>query len=68
MAKITEDVAEELPLDDERTGTDVEVKKRPRHVVIALNHLEKQRSSAVVRFEAAQREITDLNKAIEALG
>ena len=63
MAKISENAAaSELPLNDERR----EVKK-PRHVVIAINHLSERRKVLLAKKSAIDEELAGLDAAIQAL-
>ena len=63
MAKISENAAaSELPLNDERK----EVKK-PRHVVIAINHLSERRKVLLAKKLAIDEELAGLDAAILAL-
>ncbi len=57
-----DEVTAELPLNDERL-----VVKVPRHVMIAVGHLNKQRDKAKARLQQAQAELTSLDAAIAAL-
>ena len=63
MAKVGEDAAIELPLDDERKPD----KKLNRHVVIAINHMKKRRLTLISQSESLKREIDDLDEALAAL-
>lgn len=66
MAKVAEDAAEELPLNDERI--EAAPKKLNRHVVIALNHMHKRRDTLTDQIDRLVEERKDLLEAIEALG
>ncbi len=65
MAKIAEDAAAELPLNDERVETP---KKLNRHVVIAQNHMKKRRAALDEQIAALTAERDGLDAAILALG
>lgn len=54
--------AAELPLNDERKET-----KKNRHVVIALNHLNKRLEALVIRATDLRVEIDEIHEAIAAL-
>ena len=60
--KISENAATELPLNDERK----EVKK-PRHVVIAINHLTERRKNLLAKRSTIDEELAGLDAAILAL-
>ena len=60
--KISENAATELPLNDERK----EVKK-PRHVVIAINHLIERRKNLLAKKSVIDVELKALDEAILAL-
>ena len=60
--KISENAATELPLNDERK----EVKK-PRHVVIAINHLSERRKNLLAKKSVIDVELKALDEAILAL-
>lgn len=62
MAKLNEAAAAELPLNDERLPT-----KKNRHVVIALNHMNKRRGALVDQRAKLTKEIEELDAAILAL-
>lgn len=62
MAKIAEDAAMELSLNDERKET-----KKPRHVVIAINHLSERRKNLLAKKSAIDEELAGLDAAILAL-
>lgn len=64
MAKVAEDAAQELPLDDERT----EPKSHNRHVTVALNHLHKRRDVLVASRRKIDDELGEILEAIQALG
>ena len=59
MAKVVEDAALDLDLDDER----IEVKV-PRHIQVAVNHLKKQREKAQARFDQAKAELETIDSMI----
>ena len=63
MAKVDENAElAELPLNDELRET-----KKNRHVVIALNHLNKQRNKLLSQRDKLTKEIEGLDAAILAL-
>ena len=62
MAKVAEDAAAELPLNDERLPT-----KKNRHVAIGLRHFNIQRDRLLEKRKAINEEIEALDKAILAL-
>lgn len=62
MAKLNEEAAQEIPLNDERVPT-----KKNRHVVIALNHMNKRRTALVDQRNKLTKEIEELDAAILAL-
>jgi fumarate hydratase class II len=64
MAKITEDAAIELPLNDERIEFP---RKMNRHVVVALNHMHKRKAALNEQIERLEVERADLIEAITAL-
>jgi len=64
MAKVGEDAAMELPLNDER----VEPKKHNRHVLVALNHLHKRRDTLLVARQKINDELDEILESIHALG
>ena len=64
MAKVAEDAAIELPLDDERKP---EPKKVPHHIAVALRHLNAQRDKLAVKIKAEQAELDSLDASILAL-
>ena len=59
MAKVAEDAALELELNDQR----IEVKV-PRHIQVAVNHLQKQREKAQARFDQAKAELETIDAMI----
>jgi hypothetical protein len=59
--KVAEDAAQELPLNDERAP------KPSRHVVIALNHLNKRRQALLAKRAVIDKEVGELDQAILAL-
>ena len=61
MAKASEDAAIELPLNDERK------RKQGRHIVIALNHLGKQRAALAEKIAALTEELESIDASIAAL-
>lgn len=63
MAKIAEDAAMELPLNDERKPE----KKVPRHTAIALRHLNIQRDRLAEKIDEMKVELTSLDASIAAL-
>lgn len=63
MAKINEEAATERPLNDER----IEPKKVNRHVVIALNHLNKRRDVLIAQRSKINAEVEEIDTAILAL-
>ena len=63
MAKASEDAAQELPLNDERKPE----KKQGRHIVIALNHLNKQRAALAEKIAALTEELESIDASIAAL-
>jgi Holliday junction resolvasome RuvABC DNA-binding subunit len=63
MAKVDENAAAELPLNDERLPE----KKQNRHVVIALKHMGIQRENLNKKIEALTKERDDLEASIKAL-
>ncbi len=63
MAKVAEDAAIELPLNDER----IEPKKVNRHVQVALNHMNIRKAKLTAQVDALNKEIEDLDDAIGAL-
>ena len=63
MAKVAEDAAAELPLND---GRKPETKKN-RHVVIALAHMGKRRTALLNKRAEITKEIDELDAAILAL-
>jgi hypothetical protein len=64
MAKVDETAAlAELPLNDERRAEP----KRNRHVVIALNHMNKRREILLEKRVCLTKEIDELDAAILAL-
>ena len=63
MAKVDENAElAELPLNDELRET-----KKNRHVVIALNHMNKQRNKLLSQRDKLTKEIEGLDAAILAL-
>lgn len=64
MAKISDDAAQELPMGDEQVAP---AKKLNRHVTIALNHLRKRRSVLEAQDKDIQRQLEEVDTAIEAL-
>ena len=64
MAKASEDAAQELPLNDERKP---EPRKQGRHIVIALNHLGKQRAALAEKIAALTEELESIDASIKAL-
>ena len=64
MAKVAEDAAEELLLNDERIETP---RKLNRHVVVAINHMTKRRLILIDQTDKLNREIEDLDEALAAL-
>jgi hypothetical protein len=78
MAKISDDAAEELPLNDERiepkklnrhivNDERIEPKKLNRHIVIALNHMKVRRTQLMEKIDALTKERDDLDESIAAL-
>ena len=63
MAKVSEEAAAELPLNDERVAP----KKVSRHVTIGLRHFNIQRDRLLEKRKAINEEIEALDKAILAL-
>lgn len=63
MAKVGDDAALELALNDERK----EPKKLNRHVVIALSHMNKRKAALMGQMVKLDKEVTELNAAIAAL-
>ncbi len=63
MAKVAEDAAAELPLDDERVAP----KKVNRHVTIALRHLNVQREKLLTKRADLTKQIDEIDAAILAL-
>ena len=63
MAKLNEDAALELPLNDERKPE----KKVPRHTAIALRHLNLQRDKLAEKIAAEQSELERLDASIKAI-
>lgn len=64
--KVAEGAAQELPLNDERKPEPET--KHNRHVIIALNHLNKRRTALLDKRQALTKEIDELDAAILALG
>jgi hypothetical protein len=63
MAKVAEDAALELPLNDERKPE----KKVARHVAVALRHLNAQRDKLAEKIASDQSELDSLDASIAAL-
>jgi hypothetical protein len=63
MAKASEDSAIELPLNDERKPE----RKQGRHIVIALNHLNKQRDALAEKIVYLKLELDSIDASIAAL-
>lgn len=64
MAKLNEQAAAELPLNDERLP---EPKKQNRHIIVALNHMHKRRGALTDQRAKLSKEIEELDAAILAL-
>lgn len=62
--KVAEGAAQEISLNDER----MEPKKHNRHIVVALNHMNKRREALNQQIDRLVSEVRDLDEAIEALG
>jgi len=62
MAKVAEDAALELPINDDRLEP-----KRGRHVTIALNHMQKQRDALTKKINSLSKERDGLDQAIDAI-
>jgi hypothetical protein len=63
MAKVAGDAAIELPLNDERKPE----RKQGRHIVIALNHLNKQRAALAEKIAVMTEELESIDASIKAL-
>lgn len=64
MAKVSEDAAAELPLNDER----VEPKTHSRHVKIALRHMHADLDKLSSKISEFSRQRDDLIESIQVLG
>ena len=62
MAKVAEDAAAELPLNDERLP-----EKVSRHVTIAINHMTQQRNKLNTKIHNLTKERDAIESAIKAL-
>lgn len=69
MAKVAEDAAAELPLNDERLeeATTTAPKKQGRHIVIALRHMRIQRDKLNAQLDELVKERDSLDASIAAL-
>lgn len=62
--KISPDAAEELPLNDERFP---EPKKLNRHVVIAISHMKKRKTTLEAQIYKLSKELSEIETSIKAL-